>query len=107
LIVPDWLTLDFVAQIAAIGTAAVAVVGYAIYALERREQRTRLEQYLKAERGKNIDAGQRSLLHLVAAVGLSETELLQSSFRSRHIDRLNASDPETGRAGAILLVYVD
>jgi hypothetical protein len=38
-------------------------------------------------------------------VGLTEDEILQASFRSRHIKRLIATDPKTNRAEAILLAY--
>ncbi len=49
--------------------------------------------------------GQRSLLHLMANVGMTEAELIQASFRSKHIKRKIAPDNKTGRADALLLEW--
>ena len=70
-------------------------------------QRRRLEAYLKAERDAGEDKGQRSILHLVAKVGLTEDEILQASFRSKHIRRVVTSGTLDGMAKDILLEYRD
>jgi hypothetical protein len=101
----DWLGL--VANIAAILTALVAVVGSAWFVMERGAKRRRLEAYLKAERDKGQDKGQRSILHLIARVGLTEQEILQASFRSRHIGRVLTTNKADGIAKDILLEYRD
>jgi hypothetical protein len=99
--------LGLIANIAAIFTAAIAVFGYGAYRLDQNGKRKRLENYLKAEKSKGKDRGQRSLLHLMANVGMTEAELIQASFRSHHIDRKIAQDMETGRADALLLQWRD
>ena len=99
----NWLGL--LANIAAIVTPLVAFAGSLWYLIERRGKRLRLEAYLKAERDKGKDKGQRSMLHLVARVGLTEKEILQASFRSRHIDRGLTTNKLDGIAKDILLEY--
>ncbi|MEP4379520.1 MAG: hypothetical protein ABJ215_11275 [Alphaproteobacteria bacterium] len=101
----DWL--GFIANIAAIVTALVAFAGSAWYIAERGSKRRRLEDYLKAERDAKKGRGQRSILHLVARVGLTEQEILQASFRSKHIERVLTTDKRDGMAKDILLEYRD
>lgn len=101
----DWLGL--VANFAAIATALVAVAGSAWFVMERGAKRRRLEAYLKAERDKGQDKGQRSILHLVARVGLTEPEILQASFRSKHIGRVLTTNKADGIAKDVLLEYRD
>ncbi|MGB0626399.1 MAG: hypothetical protein ACPGQ5_07530 [Alphaproteobacteria bacterium] len=101
----NWLGL--LANIAAIVTALVAFAGSAWYVVERRAKRRRLEGYLKAERDAGNDKGQRYMLHLVARVGLSEQEILQASFRSRHIGRVLTTNKLDGMAKDILFEYRD
>lgn len=101
----DWLGL--VANIAAILTALVAVVASAWFVMGRGPKRRRLEAYLKAERDNGQGKGQRSILHLIARVGLTEPEILQASFRSRHIGRVLTTNKADGIAKDILLEYRD
>lgn len=93
------------ANISAILTAIVAVFGYSVYRWDQCQKRIKLEQYLKDQKNANVDKGQRSLLHLMAKLGLTEAELLQSSFRSKNIHRRVAADDKTGRAEALLLEW--
>ena len=102
---PNWLGL--LANIAAIVTAVVAFAGSAWYVVERCAKRLRLESYLKAERDAGKYKGQRSMLHLVARVGLTEQEVLQASFRSRHIARVLTTNKLDGMAKDILFEYRD
>ena len=99
--------LDIAANVAAILTALVAAGGYGLYRWDHYKKRQKLEAYLKAEKALRADKGQRSILHLMAELGLTEAELLQASFRSRHISRRIAPDPATQRAAALLLEYHD
>ncbi len=101
----DWL--GFLANIAAILTALVAVVGSIWFVLERSAKQRRLEAYLKAERDAGEDKGQRSILHLVARVGLTEQEIMQASFRSKHIGRVLTTNKLDGMAKDILFEYRD
>ena len=97
--------LATVANIAAILTALVAGFGYGAYRFDRYRKRRKLEAYLKAEMARGTDKGQRSLLHLMARLGMTEAELLQASFQSAHIDRKVAADDKNGRASALLLEW--
>lgn len=97
-------TLDIFASWAAIFTAAVAVIAYGHFRCERYGKRRRLEAYLKCEKDAGKDQGQRTLTHLVANLGMSETDVLDSALRSRCIKRRVLTDKE-GKASGILLEY--
>lgn len=97
--------LGIIANISAILTAVVAVFGYGAYRWDQRTKRKKLERYLQLEKATDEDRGQRSLLHLMAKVGMTEAELIQASFRSKHIFRKIAKDDETGRADSMLLEW--
>ena len=90
---------------AAIFTALVAVFGYGKYVLEHRQHRVRLERYLKSEKAKAGDRGQRSAFHLIARLGMTEADILKASFQSKRIARRVGVDKETGRANAILFEW--
>ena len=100
------VSLEVIAHLCAIATAAVAVYGYIHYRRSIALKRKRLEAYLRAEKAKGGDQGQRSLLHLMAKVGMTEAELLQASFDSNKIERKIAANKSTNRAEALLLEYV-
>ena len=97
--------ISFWANLASILTAVIAAFGYGKYQLDARCRRKKLEDYLKSEKGKGKDQGQRSALHLMARLGLTEAEILHVSFNSNHITRKIAKDPETSRADALLFEY--
>ncbi|HEY1615106.1 MAG TPA: hypothetical protein VGF97_15575 [Rhizomicrobium sp.] len=99
----DYLTTA--ANVAAILTAISAAAAWVYYIVGQQSKRRKLESYLRSEKSKGADKGQRTVLHLMVRVGLTEDEILQASFRSRHIKRLIATDPKTNRAEAILLAY--
>ena len=99
--------LSILANFAAICTAIVAVFGYRKYCLDQCKKRKKLEEYLKAEKIDGKDQGQRSLLRLVAKVGMTEDELIQASFRSKHIIRKVTTDEKTGMANTLLLEWKD
>jgi|ERR1700693_1704156 len=98
--------LESVSYIAPILTPVAGFVLWSLYQFGFYRKRKKLEAYLKNERDKAKDQGQRSLLHLMVHVGLTESELLQASYKSRHIKRLISPNQTTGRAEAILLQYV-
>ena len=100
--------LHFWADVASIATGIIAVLAYVQFGLRRLRQRWRLEKYLKKEAPalpEDGDTGARTPLRLVAAVGMTEAEIMDAAFRSKHINLLTAADPDTGRAAAILLRY--
>lgn len=64
-----------------------------------------MEDYLKNEKARKIDQGQRSILHLVAHLGMTDAEILQASFQSDHVARRLGKDDETGMAKAVLFEW--
>lgn len=100
----DWLSLA--ANISAIATALVAGVTACWFWRDALLKRQKLERYLEAEKAKGVDRGQRSILHLMTALGLTESEVLQASFRSSKIKRRIKSDGD-GLAAHMLLEYSD
>ena len=99
-------TLEVVAQLAAIFTALVAVLAYGGYLLDRGRRRRELEDYLKRQKQAGRDKGQRTLLHLIAKMGMTEAQIMDAAFRSPHIRRVVGSDSQ-GRADVLLLEYTD
>ncbi|MBB3967184.1 hypothetical protein [Rhizobium metallidurans] len=97
-------TLDLIANAASILTAVVAVWAFCTYQLTRYCRRRRLEAYLKDEWGIGDDGGQRTVLHLVAQLGIAEAEIIDAAFRSKVITRKVSRD-EQGRADRLFLVY--
>lgn len=100
--------LDMLDHIASIATALIATLAYSHFQIQRNRRRTRLEDYLKLEApGKRSsgDKGRRTVLHLVGALGMTEAEILDAAFNSKHIKRTLAQDPATGHASAIYLEY--
>ena len=101
--VMDWLTVF--GNGAAVATFLIAAFAYFHYRLDRWRKRRKVENYLKAEKEEAKDRGQRSVLHLMAKLGLTEAEILNASSQSSHIARRIATDPETNRAEALLFEY--
>ena len=98
-------------NVAAIGafviTASGAIVGiwgYTRHLFDFRRKRKRLEKYLLEEKGKG-DTGQRSLLHIVRYVGLTQDETIKISFKSPRINR-KLKKGEAGFADKLLFEYV-
>lgn len=104
---PDWLTNC--ANLASILTAAVAAWAWWSFGLDARKKKEKLERYLKdqKDKAKNLrdDKGQKSLLHLVANVGLTEAEILHASFQSPYIKRTTRGSEDSPLASAILFEY--
>ena len=95
--------LEISAHWAAILTAVVAVVAACKYGLERRARRRKLELYLRSEKERGDDKGQRTLLHLTARLAMTESDILHAAFSSRHIRSRVATDSETQRANTLFL----
>lgn len=90
---------------AAIFTAVVAAWGYGSYRRDRCTKRSRLESHLKKEKAKGEDMGQRSVKHLVANLGMSENDVMDAAFRSKHIRCVTIQDDD-GFADSLLFEYV-
>jgi hypothetical protein len=99
--------LEILANVAAILTAAIAAIASIGYLLGRRNKRIKLEQYLKAEKRENPSKTTHSVLHLMAKLGLTESEILQASFASEHIVRKEHVDRDTNLTDQILFEYKD
>jgi len=99
--------LEVVANLAAILTA-FAAAGVAAYLwLDSYWKRKKLLDYLRKVK-LSANAGEesrRTILQLMARLGMTEAEILHASFESQHVKRTLATDAETGRADAILLEY--
>lgn len=98
--------LEIFAHIAAISTAVIAVWAWGWYQVDRYRKRKRLENYLREEKALGRDQGQRTLLNLVATLGMSETEIMDSAFRSSVVARRVSADDQ-GRAELLFLEYED
>lgn len=99
----DWI--GDIANLFAIITGLVAVGGYGHYRWDQHRKRKELENHLMKEKRDAGDKGQRSLLNLVRDVGMTEAELVQASFRSKHITRTVKKNKETGMADLLLLEW--
>lgn len=96
--------LTILANLASIATAIVAVWFFALYQWGRRSKLRRLETYLFEEKASGIDDGKRSVLHLVAELGMSESEVMDAAFRSRVVRRVVQLDFDS-REGMLMLEY--
>ena len=106
----EYNCLDQWVKIASIGTFALAVIGsvlgfceYLRFRWDIGQKRRKLEDYLRGELGGD-DNGRRSILRIISATGLTEDEVIQASFRSKHITREPFHD-ESGLTVGILLRY--
>jgi hypothetical protein len=95
--------LEILANLAAILTAGIAAWAYGWFLWQRREKRLRLENHLRDEHDRD-DQGHRTLLHLVANLGMSEAEIVDAAFRSKVIRRRVTVDNQ-GKADCLLLEY--
>lgn len=96
--------IEVCAAWSAIFTFLGALFAYGKFLWERKSKRKRLERYLKDVQGTSDDQGLRSLVHLVANVGLSESEIMDAAFKSKHIDR-KVKTGQGNLAVEIMLVY--
>jgi hypothetical protein len=97
--------LDIFASIASILTAVVATVVASYYALDQRNKRLKLENYLKAEMLNNPDRHIHTALHLMARLALTESEILNASFASHHVIRKERVNRDTNLTEQILFEY--
>jgi hypothetical protein len=75
----EWLNIG--ANIASIVTALLGAVAYGIYRREKYQKRLRLENHLKE------DGNTRPAVFLASELGMTETEIMDAAFRSKHITR--------------------
>ncbi|MEP2735822.1 MAG: hypothetical protein ABJP34_05945 [Erythrobacter sp.] len=97
-------TLEVLSAWAAILTAVVATGAYARFICERNERTKLLENYLREEKLSGIDQGQRTVIHLMAELGLSEQEIFTAAFRTKKVRALTSVD-NRGHASKLLFEY--
>jgi hypothetical protein len=102
----DWADLAVILTlgITLVG-AVVGIVGYVKYRCELRSRSERLEDFLRREKMKRADDGQRSVIRIIKDVGLTEDEIIQASFRNPRIGRRVLTDPQTNLAKELLFEY--
>jgi len=101
--------LPYASQIASVVTSIVALSAGLRVLYRRHAKRRKLERYLERAFKDPGESGirYRTVLHLIAALGMSEAEILTASFGSKKIHRGIAANEHTGRAEAILFEYRD
>lgn len=79
------------ANIATVATATVAVLFFANYHISRRAKRRRLETYLEDEAIEldrvRTGSAAYTVPHLVRTLGMTESEIVDASFRSKCVFR--------------------
>lgn len=96
--------LDAAGNWSAILTALVAVVAYGRYVIEDRQRRRALEDYLRDEKLRDIDSGQRSLIQLSANLSMTEEQVLKAAFQSSVVSTSPGIDRD-GNADRLLFEY--
>ncbi len=78
----DW------ADVTVILTALYAVFEYLRHSRKMRQKRKKLENYLQAKKAEDTlsgKKGQHSIYHLVRWVELTQDEIIQACFESKHV----------------------
>lgn len=99
----DWL--EIVANIAAILTAAIAVLAYFHFIWGERARRRALEDHLREEALLSQDEGRRTIIHLMAYLSMTEAEVLRAGFQSTLV-RSEPGIDDQGRANRLYFRYV-
>lgn len=95
-------TLNDLADLASLVTAAVAGLAVGKHYWDKCARRRKLESYLVGQKLGSQDKGQRSLIHLVAALSMTEAQLLEAAFSSKKIRIRRKSDDDSGLATTLL-----
>jgi hypothetical protein len=103
----DWpFALEVAANGAAIATAIIAFAFFVQFHLSRRSKRLRLENYLKEEAAEleriRMGSSSRTVFQLMKTLGMTETEIIDASFRSKCIFRRASR----GQSQELLLEYM-
>ena len=101
--------IEGLAEIAAIATPVILLCAWGRFEWSAVLRTRALVNYLQFQKqnATNGDRGQRSMLHLTAHVGLTESEILQASFKSPFIKRVVPVNEPVQRAGDIFFEYDD
>jgi hypothetical protein len=102
----DWADAASVATfVLALAGASIGFASFVWILWDRFQKRLKLERYLKTEKEKKKDHGRRSILRIISDLGLTEDEIIQLSFRSKHIIRRRHSEDDSDLTSAILFEY--
>lgn len=101
-----WMSLEDAANITSVLTFFGAAFAYIKYLCDFRSKPKRLETYLHTEKQKAQDHGLRTALQITREIGLTSDEIIQASFKNRHIGRRVKLD-DAGLAERLLFVYED
>lgn len=96
--------LAIAANCAAVLTAAIAILGYRKFRLDRSKRRKALEEYLREEKSLGLDQDKRTVLHLMSNLAMTEAEVLQAGFDSKKI-RSSPGIDDHGRANCVFFEY--
>ena len=98
----EWLRIG--AYVGSMLTSMIAAGASAVYWMDKRSKRRRLEDYLKARKERSPHEA-FSGTRLMADLGMTEAEIFAASFASRHIARGVRRDKATGFAAEVLFQY--
>lgn len=96
--------LEIAANWAAILTALVAIIAYCRFFCAEWARRAALERHLKEEKLASQDQGQRTVMHLMANLAMTEAEVLHAGFQSKKITVASGTD-EHGRTVRLYFEY--
>ena len=98
----EWLRMG--GYVGSMLTSMIAAGASAVYWVDKRSKRRRLEDYLKARKERSPHEA-FSGTRLMADLGMTEAEIFAASFASRHIARGVRRDKATGFAAEVLFQY--
>jgi hypothetical protein len=82
-----------------------AVIKFGWRYLSRRQNRMKVESYLKSQKALKHDKGQRTAIHLAAKLKLSESEVLEAVTSNPRITLRIIANKKTGKAESLLYEY--
>lgn len=99
--------IEISANVAQIATAVLAATAYGKFLCDRRKRRVALTNYLRDEKRNNSAIRQKSLLHLMAQLSMTEAEVLTAGFEAASAGEVTTrlKNDETGYAQKILFEY--
>lgn len=97
------MDLHTIADISAILTCVFVIVGYAKYQFDLHSKSKKLEAYLATKPG---GKPLHTSYNIISALGLTEQEMIQISFRNKHVACRVHVDPATRKADELLFEWV-
>jgi hypothetical protein len=97
-------SLEIAANWAAILTAILAAYAYGKYQFDRWQRVQKLEQHLRYQKLHRFDEGKRTILHLMANLSMTESEIVSAAFESKRVHS-SVSVNDKGHADVILFEY--